>query len=167
MPYFEVIKMNLRQTDLNLLYPKFKLKVESLLTAAKNSGLQVNVYESFRYLVRQAELLDQGRPFPWAVSASTLPKVTSAFPGEGLHSYGLAVDIIFNKATGYAHGWDSKHPWAALGKLGEAEGLTWGGTFKSFDGPHFEYRIPQGFDLKYHYKKGGLVEVWNELDKIK
>ena len=140
--------------------------MESLLTTAKCAGLRVHIFESFRYLMRQAELLDQGRPFPWAENVSTLPKVTSAFPGEGLHSYGLAVDIIFDTMSGYVNGWDAKHPWDQLGNLGESVGLTWGGTFKSFDGPHFEYKLPQGFDLKYHYKKGGLREVWYALDKI-
>ena len=153
-------------SSLDHLYPPFRKQVESFISQARQSGMDVGVFESYRSLLRQAHLLEIGRPLPWAPNSTKAPHVTRAFPGEGLHSYGLAVDVAFNPGKRFAGGWDATHPWAALGLLGQAYGFTWGGTFGIKDLCHFEYNIVHGMDIKLLYKKGGLVLVWGELDRI-
>lgn len=147
------------------LYYPFRQKVERVIKAANETGLNVGLYEGFRSLMRQAELMGKGRRLPWEpigpVTSSTV--VTRAFPGEGLHFYGLAVDLVFHPEIGFLGGWNPDYDWPTLGKIGKAEGLVWGGDSRSQDLCHFEWPIPSGANLKKLYLEGGLLNVWKAL----
>lgn len=134
------------------LYPPFEAEIDSLLIAAHEQGMDVGLFQGFRSWEEQDRLY------------AKRPKVTNAKGGESWHNFGLAADIVFRVNGKWS--WDEKHPWDKLGALGKELGLEWGGDFKSFkDRPHFEW--PDKMSLKAAralYKKGGLPEVWENLE---
>src|SRR6185437_16528713 len=68
-----------RVADLNLLEPKTRSIIQTIIDRATQGGIPVMVFETFRSQERQAQLFAQG--------ASTLKTV-------GVHHYGLACDIV-------------------------------------------------------------------------
>lgn len=98
-------------------------------------GHPIRMTEGYRSRERQAQLYAQGRTTPGQV-------VTKAKPGESLHNYGVAFDIVFRK-EGYGA---SQALWQTVGSLGRKHGLEWGGDWTGFkDMPHFQ--IMQGYTL--------------------
>lgn len=53
-------------------------------------------------------------------------------PGSSLHETGQAFDVGASRTL-------TDSEWDAVGGLGRALGLTWGGTFRTPDRPHFQY----------------------------
>lgn len=110
------------------LLPLVARKVLELIGLAEEAGTPIRITEGYRSPARQAELYAQGRTKPGKI-------VTNAKPGESIHQYGCAFDIVFTK-TGYEGNWDK------IGQLGKSLGFTWGGDFKSIkDRPHFELTL--------------------------
>ena len=123
------------QDKINSLHPSLRKRATDFINALdKDFGIKARIYEGFRHPERQAELYAQGRTTPGAI-------VTFAKPGESLHEYGLAFDLVEikdNKAL-----WINDN-WAKIGELGKSYGFRWGGDFISIkDNPHFE--DSQGF----------------------
>lgn len=86
--------------------------------------------QTLRTKTEQNALYAQGRTKPGKV-------VTNARGGQSLHNYGLAFDIAFKDAHGNIL-WDVPH-FARFAKIAKANGLAWGGDWKSFkDYPHFD-----------------------------
>lgn len=111
------------------LEPKFRKKVKRLLSQAKKEGIELRVTSAFRDCEEQNKLYAQGR-------TSSGEIVTNAKCGKSSHNYKLAVDVVEFK-NGKPQ-WKNPN-WGRIGQLGEAEGLEWGGRWKSFkDRPHFQ-----------------------------
>ena len=113
--------MPYRADDLNLLLPSFAVKARRVLDAMRALGYDPCPFDTLRTPAEAAKFHARG--------------VGSK---NSMHCYGVACDVICNK-----HGWDcSAHGckfFTDLGRVVEAEGLVWGGRFRSrHDLPHFQ-----------------------------
>lgn len=126
-------------------------KVEQFVSLCKAAGIDLLITCTFRSCTEQMALYAQGRK-PLAVvnalrkeiglysipESENIRPVTKALPGQSLHNYGLAVDVVplsLGKPV-----WDNEEIWQKIGEIGEACGLEWYGhnpSFKEF--PHFQY----------------------------
>ena len=90
-------------------------------------GVPAYIREGRRSYARQLALYAQGRTTPGRIVTQTL---------NSKHRLGRAVDIAF---WGYRDEQVPLEVWKALGAIGEAYGLKWGGRFKTLkDYVHFE-----------------------------
>lgn len=112
----------MRHTDLKFLLPHFRTKVELVLTQLAARGYTPQVWETLRSVEKAAENARKG--------------VGSA---NSLHIWGGAVDIICKN-----HKWGcfKQSPicgfFDELGQIARANGLFWGGDWKSRDCPHVQ-----------------------------
>lgn len=113
--------------DLSVLHPAFRNKVIKLLKEAKIQGIDLEVTETYRNPERQDFLRQQG--------------FSMLHGGKSKHQHYIAVDVVPVKYGWYM--WHDKELWEKIGKIGENQGLIWGGRWRRFrDYPHFEYPIP-------------------------
>lgn len=96
--------------DMALLEPVTRQLVQSLVDAAKQMGIEVMVFETYRSQARQQQLFDNG--------ATKLRQV-------GVHHYGLACDIV--RVVGGAPSW--KGDFSFLGQLAHSGAMIWGGDW--------------------------------------
>lgn len=109
--------------------PKFRKKVQKFLTNASKKGIELRVISANRNCSEQNKLYAQGRTLPGK-------KVTNAVCGKSSHNYRKAVDVVEFKNGKPL--WKNSN-WEKIGRLGEKEGLEWGGRWKSIvDKPHFQ-----------------------------
>jgi hypothetical protein len=99
-----------RVSDASLLEPITRQLVEGIVSAARQMGIEVMIYETYRSQARQQELFNQG--------ATKLRTV-------GVHHYGLACDIV--RVVGGEPSW--KGDFSFLGQLAHSSGLIWGGDW--------------------------------------
>lgn len=99
-----------RVNDSSLLEPTTRQLVERLIAAAKQIGIDVMVFETYRSQERQQALFECG--------ATKLRAV-------GVHHYGLACDIV--RVVGGEPCW--KGDFTFLGQLAQSCGLIWGGDW--------------------------------------
>jgi len=99
-----------RVADPALLEPATRRLVEQVIAGAKEMGIALMIYETYRSQARQQQLFEHG--------ASKLRSV-------GVHHYGLVCDIV--RHVGGEPSW--KGDWTFLGKLGRANRLIWGGDW--------------------------------------
>jgi hypothetical protein len=99
-----------RVADPSLLEPFTRQLVEGLITSARQMGIQVEIYETYRSQQRQQVLFDNG--------ATKLRAV-------GVHHYGLACDIV--RMIDGEPSW--KGDFTFLGQLAHSSGLIWGGDW--------------------------------------
>ena len=100
---------------------------------------KVRIAQGLRTLEEQQQLYNQGR-------ITSGKKVTNAKPGQSIHNYGLAVDIVLiidGKTASWdtAKDWDNDKvaDWYECVKIFAKYGWDWGGNWKTFkDLPHFE-----------------------------
>lgn len=112
--------------DLHILHPAFRNKVVMLLYECKKEGIDLKIVETYRTHERQDALKRR--------------KLTRLSGGCSKHQHFLAIDVVpvVNKLPR----WHNKELWAKIGKIGEAQGLKWGGRWKRlYDPGHFEYPI--------------------------
>lgn len=139
------------------IHPKLQLKVNELKQAMSDRGWTVDMFEGYRSFERQQQLYNQGRTTPGKI-------VTHAKPGQGLHNYGLAADMVFKVDGKWS--WAERLPWKVLGEEGKKLGLTWGGDWlgKKNDRPHFQYTNGLSLDtIKKLYTIGGINKVWEAI----
>lgn len=114
-------------TSLQALDPSFAPKVSAMLAALSAQGWQPRIVSGWRSIDEQAKLKAMGRStvsfsFHNAVNASGQPAA-------------LAVDVV-DKRYGYGTTTSTKDGaarfWPALGAAAKAQGLFWGGDWKSF-----------------------------------
>lgn len=100
-----------RISTLDLLEPETRTRVKALMVDAKNQGIELMAYETFRSNARQKVLFDRG--------ATKLRTV-------GVHNYGLACDIV--KVVNGQPSWDGSFAFlATLAKThGLISGIDWG-----------------------------------------
>lgn len=121
--FTEVIKKDSRYLsdecidDINLLEPVLRAKVLKIVAEAKDLGLNLMVYETYRSQQRQEELFEKGK--------TKLKEV-------GVHHYGLACDLV--KVVHGQASWDGD--FSFLGLLAKKHGLIWGGDWGTPDKPH-------------------------------
>jgi hypothetical protein len=106
-----------RVDDLGLVEPTTRELIQRVVAGAKNLGIDVMVFETYRSQARQEELFRQG--------ATQLQKV-------GVHHYGLACDIV--KVVNGEPSW--KGDFSFLGHLAHSAGLIWGGDWGNPDVTH-------------------------------
>lgn len=99
-----------RVDDPVLLEPAMRQLVEGIVAAARQMGIELMIYETYRSRDRQQALFNNG--------ATKLRTV-------GVHHYGLACDIV--RAVGGEPSW--KGDFSFLGQLAHSSGLIWGGDW--------------------------------------
>lgn len=111
------------EENIATLHPTVKPFARRLVRLAAQNGLTIKVISGSRTYAEQDALYAQGN-------------VTEARGGYSNHNFGLAFDIgVFQNGKYLEDGPE----YAAVGKLGKALGLSWGGDWHSFvDEPHFE-----------------------------
>jgi peptidoglycan L-alanyl-D-glutamate endopeptidase CwlK len=115
-------------------------------------GVRLRFTHVDRSLELQADLYSKGRTKPGK-------KVTNAKPGQSIHNYALAFDIVLlydNDGNGSFEeaSWDTvrdgdgdkKSDWMGVVKYFKSKGWFWGGDFKSiYDAPHFQKTFGYGW----------------------
>ena len=112
------------------LHPKLQKICADLVKTCENNQINVKITDTLRSKEEQNKLYAQGRTAPGSI-------VTNVQYPNSAHNWGVAFDICRNeKGREYD---DSDGFFAKVGKIGQSLGLTWGGSWKSFqDKPHFE-----------------------------
>ena len=133
MPKFGVVPPEVPVTgDVTLLAPKMQVAVAAILAGMTKAGFNAKAFETMRSDERQKFLFGFGRTYD--DGRGTVTKVSDA--RKGWHRFSLAVDIVENDKSP----WDAPQAfWQTLGKLAEANGLTWGGRWKFLDLPHCQW----------------------------
>lgn len=141
---------------IKLLHPKVRTEVEHIYRSQIVPALSGRAICRFAYTLRtfdeQAALFAQGRTRLFDANGKRLGIVTKAKPGQSIHNFGLALDIVllvdtdkngtfesasYNQALDYDG--DKKSDWMEVVQILKANGWTWGGDWRSFkDAPHFE-----------------------------
>ena len=112
--------------DINELTPAAQQACKLFLERCAEKGLKVRITETYRSQERQNYLYEQGRTRPGN-------KVT--WTKNSRHTSRRACDICQNiKGKEYADSGFFK----ACGQIAKELGITWGGTWKQADTPHFE-----------------------------
>lgn len=132
--------------DISALSPLAQKACNLFLKECKEAGLNVLITETHRSQARQDYLYAQGRTRPGQVVTWTK---------NSRHTSKMAWDICKNvRGQEYS---DAKF-FEQCGKIAKKLGITWGGTWKTPDRPHFE------IDSKWKYEEEEEVKV--EKDKI-
>ena len=169
------------------LCPLFAFRLEVLLREAARVDLRVDVHSGIRDFTKQDDLYALGRTVKnrdGATEAKPLGNiVTNARGGESWHNWGLAADVVFRDRAGK---WTWSGEWAALGKIGEAAGLEWGGRWikcvhcalvkeahdgvdrghkylSKADAPHFQ--LTAGLSIPQAMEIWQVERVWDEVGK--
>jgi D-alanyl-D-alanine carboxypeptidase len=111
--------------DINLLDPVTRAAVEAIIQEARESGLDLMIFETYRSQARQAQLFKNG---------------VAKLNNVGVHHYGLACDLVRNVGGKPS----LKGDFSKLGKLARKHHLIWGGDWGKPDAkPKFvdEYHV--------------------------
>lgn len=155
MPKFGVVPPEVPVTgDVTLLAPKMQVAVAAILAGMQKAGFNAKAFETMRSAERQSFLFGFGRTYD--DGRGTVTKVSDV--RKGWHAHSLAVDIVENDKSP----WDAPQAfWQALGKLAEANGLTWGGRWKFLDLPHCQWAgcptSPSALDIALLAESGPLA----------
>lgn len=116
---------------MDLKYPVYR-RAEKFLCDCHDAGLDIIATCTLRTEEEQAALYALGRTAPGQI-------ITQAKPGQSMHQYGLALDIVPLRAGKCV--WDKDDPlWQMVGKIGKDAGLDWAGDWVHFqEYPHFQY----------------------------
>jgi len=118
--------------DPSQLHPLFRARIEQAIAWAAARGVRLVPVQGHRTHEEQAALYAQGRTAPGAI-------VTQAGPGQSLHNYGVAVDLVPADLVNTPN-WSPESPlWDVVGQAANAAGLEWGGNWTGFvDRPHVQ-----------------------------
>ena len=106
------------------LLPVAQHKAREFMKAVRDAGITIKIISGTRTFTEQHALYEQR------------PRVTKADAGHSNHNFGVAWDIgVFNQGK-----YLPESPlYAAVAKIGKAQGLEWGGDWHGFvDEPHFQ-----------------------------
>lgn len=141
--------------DLSKLAPRFRVKVEDVLSDMRALGHDAIVAEAFRSDARQEYLYGFGRAYDDGRGI-----VTHADSGAySWHFYCLAVDIVSESKQWAA----PAQFWIDLASCAVARGLTAGALWATPDRPHIQWGPPmrdrpaRAWEI---FQKGGLEAVW-------
>lgn len=131
--------MSRKLTDLR---PEMAVLAKKFIAACRADGIDLLVTCTYRTPEEQAALYAQGRTKPG-------PILTNAKPGQSMHQYGLAIDVVpmrDGKPVWGIKGADGAL-WKRVGELGESVGLEWAGRWeRNREYPHFQH--PQASALR-------------------
>lgn len=118
--------------DPSLLHPAFRSLIEQAIAWAAARGVTLVPVQGTRTEEEQRALYNQGRSAGGSI-------VTNAGPGQSLHNYGVAVDLVPAELVNTPD-WSPDSPlWNVVGQAADAVGLEWGGNWDSFvDRPHVQ-----------------------------
>jgi len=133
------------------LHPSIQDKARGFLSRCSEQGMHVIVTCTLRTMEEQAALYAQGREAIAAVNtlraiagmppieANANRIVTCARPGQSMHNFGLAFDVV--PLDGGKPVWNVSDPvWQTVGRTGKECGLEWAGEWKRFrEYAHFQY----------------------------
>lgn len=114
------------------LHPRLRESLAELKKACENSGLKIGIGECLRTAGEQDALYAKGRTAPGSI-------VTNAKGSsyQSMHQWGVAFDFYRNDGRGAYN--DDDGFFAKVGKIGQKQGLEWGGAWTSIkDKPHFQ-----------------------------
>lgn len=132
---------------LNSLEPELREKTRRILAKAQKEGYDVRAISGERTCEEQNRLYAQGRTTSGNI-------VTNAKCGFSLHNYRKAVDLGFFKDGKY---WQDA-PYHLIGEWGKAEGLEWGGDWKTLnDPPHLQLPNQNINELYKKYQETGKL----------
>lgn len=125
--------------DPSLLHPSFRALIERAIAFAAQRGVRLVPVQGHRTEDEQAALYAQGRTAPGSI-------VTNAGPGQSLHNYGVAVDLVPADLINTPN-WSPESPlWNVVGEAATAAGLEWGGNWNGFvDRPHVQMPVQGGW----------------------
>jgi hypothetical protein len=149
----DAVLAQLRLRSLGFLAPRVRTAVVNVVDRLSAQGFDPLVFETLRLPQVQAEYFRRGTSKQRDVLRS-------------MHGHGLAVDIISQSRL-----WKPEAGfWTALGEAARAEGMAWGGDWRSFkDLPHIQWgRFPGVVpdDVVRAFNTGGLHAVWSLADAI-
>lgn len=145
-----------RYTSIHLLYPPFAAAMLQGIAEANKAGIPVALFETFRSPARQDQIYAQGRTQPGKV-------VSNAKAYQSWHQYGIAADIALFDDGRWSWNFDPEK----ISKYFKSDLLIWGGTFKNFDGPHYEWKKkPSLVVSEALVKSQGILRFWAELDAL-
>ena len=119
------------EKNIKTLNPKVQPLARKLIETAVAQGIHVKVISGHRTYKEQNELYAQGRSKPGLI-------VTKAKGGQSNHNFATAFDVGIFSADGKKY-IEESNAYDEVGKIGEALGLEWGGSWKFYDAPHFQY----------------------------
>lgn len=136
------------EKNIGTLNKKVQPLARRLIEEATDQGIHVKVISGHRTYEEQNELYAQGRTKPG-------PIVTKAKGGHSNHNFATAFDVGIFSADGKKY-IDESPDYDRVGKIGEALGLEWGGSWKFYDAPHFQYNEGRNMaDLRTAYELHG------------
>lgn len=145
--------------DISELSPNAQQACRLFISECKKQGLNVLITETYRSQARQNYLYEQGRTRPGN-------KVT--WTKNSRHTSRRAWDICKNvKGQEYS----DKAFFISCGNIAKKLGITWGGTWKQADNPHFE--VSENWVVPKEYKEDEPMtaeekKAFNELlDRVK
>ena len=112
--------------DINELNPVAQKACRLFLQKCEEAGLNVLITETYRSPERQDYLYEQGRTRPGKVVTWTR---------DSRHTGRMAWDICKNLK---GHEYSDQLFFKKCGEIAKRLGITWGGTWKTPDTPHFE-----------------------------
>lgn len=137
------------------LHPVTREKTEEFLRRAKEKGIDVLIYCTYRSPEEQEVLYMQGRLEQFGITLEELNKrrvklglwkltekeakrkVTNAKPWQSFHQYGLAFDCV--PLQGGKPDWNNIEAYRTLGSIASEIGLEWAGGWRRFrELPHFQ-----------------------------
>jgi hypothetical protein len=145
--------------------PGLAKRVRNAADKLASAGTNLLVVSGLRTAAEQNALFAQGR------GGAAGHVVTNARAGYSMHNYGLAVDIVpYLSGDSGELNWESNTPqFRAMVTALEAEGLVWGGEWKSFpDDDHFQMPglpVTPNDSMRSDYGDGGygaLANIWNK-----
>ena len=146
-----------QRTDNNIatLLPKAQVAARAFMEELRNhlpDGYTVEIISGTRTYAEQRALCAQGR-------TTHGPVVTKATAGYSNHNFGIAWDIGFFHNGKYL---DEDPMYKVAGKIGEEQGLDWGGSWKSItDEPHFQLKTDYTLaDLRGFHDDGKLQTLF-------
>lgn len=124
-------------TNTDGVHPLLLEKVGKVLAAMEALGFSMVVTDGLRTVEQQRALYAQGRSAPGHIVTYADGTEKRSNHQPKIDKLGHAVDCCF--LVNGKPSWDVSLPWKAYGALGEALGLTWGGSFANLhDLPHLE-----------------------------
>jgi peptidoglycan LD-endopeptidase CwlK len=121
--------------DINDLDPIIQSKCRAHIAACAQENIDLLITCTYRTADEQQALYNQGRTKPG-------PIVTNAKPGQSMHQYRLAYDVV--PLRNGKPVWDTTGEdgvlWQKVGAAGKAQGLEWGEDWVGFkEMPHFQF----------------------------
>ncbi|PTY02746.1 peptidase M15 [Verrucomicrobia bacterium LW23] len=139
------------ESNLKTLLPAAQVKAREWLRRCLDAGINLKIICGTRTWEEQEALYEQGRSKPGKV-------VTNARAGYSYHNFGIAWDFVVFSSDFTVALWNSPDM-ARAGRIAEAMGLEWGGSWKGFvDTPHVQ--INTGLTLaqmRERHRKGERI----------